>query len=205
MSAQSAMTMLPKIADDIGTTATRNIESSERLFCYIVSGKSQNYAGYTLDDMAVTGYCGIIDDNLKDMLFEQLFMTQDNIDFNHSENCMIQPRVLLRFVRGVDNTDILLSAPCHSMTIFYGGKMNTYNMKSAAHLLDTVTNAFQTSQTNFVSPALINQLLPIGVPQTTGQRAALAQPTEAKRSWATPETSASNTSPQGWNALNFNK
>ena len=199
--AQTSTTMLPQIANNIGPTATRNIENSERLFCYLVSSKPSDYTGYTIDNMAITGFCGIIDDNLKNMLFEQLFATQSNIDFNRSENCTIQPRVLLRFVRGVDNTDVLLSAPCHSMAVFYGGKIETYNMKSAAHLLDTIANAFQSSQTKFVSPALINQLLPIGVPQTAEQRAIIAQPVTAKRSWSTQEAPSS----QGWNSLNFNK
>ena len=201
--AETGTTILPRIAKSIGVSATRNVENSEKLFCYIVSNKPSDYNGYTINDMAVTGFCGIIDDNLKNMLFEQLFATPENIDFDYSENCTIQPRVLLRFVRGVDNTDVLLSAPCYSMTVFYGGKLETYNMKSATHLLDTVTNAFQTSQTKFVSPALINQLLPIGVPQTAEQRATLAQPSAAKRSWATKETAES--SSQGWNSLNFRK
>lgn len=194
--------VLPSIASAIGQTATRNIEKSERLFCYLVSSKSQNYSGYTIDNMAIDGFCGIVDENLRDILIEQLLATQSNIDFNNVENCTIQPRVLLRFVRGIDNTDILISAPCHSISVFYGGALKTYNMKPAANVLDTIANAFKTSQTSFVSPALLNQLLPVGVPQTTVSKVAAPKDSQVKRNWGTSDSQPQN---NAWNSLNFSK
>ena len=202
ISSATAKTVLPSIASDIGVSATQNIEKAERLFCYVVSAKPQNYSGYTLDNMAITGFCGVIDDNLKDLLIEQILATQNNIDFVNVENCTIQPRVLLRFVRGVDSTDILLSAPCYSASIFYGGSIKTYNMKPAANLLDTVTNAFQTSQTNFVSPALLNQLLPIGVPQKGVVKPVSTPRPQVKRNW---DVSQEPTGNNAWNSLKFSK
>ena len=198
----TAKTILPSIASDIGVSATQNIEKAERLFCYVVSAKPQNYSGYTLDNMAVTGFCGIIDDNLKDLLIEQILTTQNNIDFINVENCTIQPRILLRFVRGVDNTDVLLSAPCYSASVFYGGNIKTYNMKPAANLLDTIANAFQTSQTNFVSPALLNQLLPIGVPPKGVVKPISTQSSEVKKNWSTPQETSRN---NAWNSLKFSQ
>ncbi len=202
ISPASAKTVLPSIASDIGASATQNIEKAERLFCYVVSAKPQNYSGYTLDNMAVTGFCGIIDDNLKDLLIEQILATTNNIDFVNVENCTIQPRVLLRFVRGVDNTDILLSAPCYSASVFYGGNIKTYNMKPATNLLDTITNAFQTSQTNFVSPASLNQLLPVGVPQKGVAKPVSLQNTQVKKNWDTSQEQPRN---NAWNSLKFSK
>lgn len=198
----TAKTILPSIASDIGVSATQNIQKAERLFCYVVSAKPQNYSGYTLDNMAITGFCGIIDNNLKDTLIEQILATQSNIDFVNVENCTIQPRVLLRFVRGVDSTDILLSAPCYSASIFYGGNIKTYNMKPAANLLDTIANAFQTSQTNFVSPALLNQLLPVGVPQKGMKKPISTPKPQVKRSWDVPPEHSGN---NAWNSLKFSK
>lgn len=200
-----AQSILPAVSRDIGATATANIEQAERLFCYQVSAKPQNYKGYTLNNMAITGFCGVVDDNLKNMLTEQLLSTEDNIDFINTENCTIAPRVLLRYVRGVDNTDILLSAPCHSISVFYAGTLKTFNMKPAAELLDTVVNAFKSNQASFVSPALLNQLMPIGVVQTNAHRNAIAEQAQPKHKWDTPANNNTQQNTGGWNSLNFSK
>lgn len=200
------ITLLPNIKREIGATAANNIENAERLFCYQVSTKPKNYSGYTIDNMAITGFCGVVDDNLKEMLTEQLMATDANIDFINTDDCTIQPRILLRYVRGVDNTDVLLSAPCHSASVFYGGSIKTFNMKPAAEMLNTVVNAFKASQAKFVSPALLNQLLPIGVAQTSEQKALLNQSSQPKRNWSAPaQAQPSGQNPQGWNSLNFGK
>lgn len=198
------ISVLPNIKSEIGISATQNIEKAERLFCYKVANKPQNYDGYTINNMAITGFCGIIDDNLRAMITEQLFANEANIDFIGQENCTIQPQVLLRYVRGVDNTDVLLSNPCHSASVFYGGSIKTFNMKPAAEVITTIVNAFNASQAKFVSPALLNQLLPIGVAQTTEQKALLQQPAQVKNNWQT-KTQDVNSQPktQGWNNLEF--
>ena len=197
-----AQSLLPSVSRDIGATAATNIEQAERLFCYHISNKPQNYKGYTIDNMAITGFCGILDTNLKDMLTEQLLATDGNIDFDSVANCTIEPRILLRFVRGVDNTDVLISTPCPAISVFYSGKVTTYNMQPAQELLDTIANAFSNTRTAFVSPALLNQLLPVGVVQTAEQRATLNRPAQPKRNW---DESSSSEAPKdaGWNSLNF--
>ena len=203
ISTASAQTVLPQIRSSIGDTATKIIENSETAFCYQVAQKPQNYSGYTLNNMAITGFCGIIDDNLRKLLLTQLISEEKNIDFYKTENCTIQPRVLLRFVRGVDNADILLSAPCYSISIFYGGTVKTYNMQPASLLLDNVTDAFKKTQAKFVSPAILNQLLPIGVVQSAEQRAKLLPSTQPKTNWNTPTNPSSPKSQAGWNSLNL--
>ena len=198
-------TVLSNVKNKIGVTATANIENAERLFCYQVSAKPQNYTGYTIDNMAITGFCGVIDDNLRNMLTEQIFGNDENIDFINTDNCTIQPRILLRYVRGVDNTDVLLSLPCPSASVFYGGNISTFNMKPATELLTTVINAFKASQLKFVSPALLNQLLPIGVAQTSEQKALLNQSAQPKRNWGNTASEPAKPANQGWNSLNFSK
>ena len=194
--------VLSGIADDLGQAAVNNIRNAERLFCYHVKAKPQQYTGYTIDNMAISGFCGIIDDNLRDMLTEQLLGTEEHIDFMHQENCTIQPKIMLRFIRGIDNTDILISAPCHSLSVFYGGKVKTYNMKPATELLDTIVNAFKATQVKFVSPALLNQLLPIGVVQNESQKEILNKDNTPKRAWDN-QASSQVKAKQGWNSLNF--
>lgn len=198
-----AQTILPNISRDIGATAARNIEKAERLFCYHVSNKPQNYTGYTIDNFAITSFCGVLDPHLKDMLVEQLLATNTNINFNDINSCTIEPRILLRFVRGIDSTDLLLSSPCPSVSVFYAGKISTYNMKPATELLETITTAFNNTQTPFVSPALLNQLLPIGVVQTSEQRAAINRPEQVKRNWGSESPTSAAQKKDGWNSLNF--
>jgi len=197
------ISILPAIKSEIGASATNNIENAEKLFCYQVSSKPKSYTGYTINNMAITGFCGIIDINLQQMITEQFLATDSNIDFIRTDNCEIQPQIMLRYVRGIDNTDILLSSPCHSISIFYAGILKTFNMKPAVELIDTVVNAFKSSQTTFISPALLNQLLPVGVAQTSQQRATLNKASQPKRSWDTPKTQKQQNS-NSWNSLNFN-
>lgn len=197
----TAPEILPSISSTIGRTAADNIQNAERLFCYHVAKKPANYSGYTINGMAITGFCGVIDDNLKNMLTQQLFATDTNIDFINSEQCVIQPKILLRYVRGVDNTDVLLSAPCYSESVFYGGKVSTFNMKPAPQLIDTIVNAFNGSKVNFVSPALLNQLLPIGVPQDEQQKAVIEQANKPVNKWDTGAQNNNAPAAGGWNAL----
>lgn len=203
----NAKSILPTIHKDIGDIATRNIEDAERVFCYQVSSLPNDYRGYTLNNTAITGFCGIIDDNLKDLLIEQLMATSSNINFTEKENCTVNPVVLLRFVKGVDSTDVLLSYPCESMTIFYAGGIYTYNLKPASELLNTINEAFQSKQVKFVSPALLNQLLPIGVPQTSSQKAVVNQSSQpqARRGWETSTTNTDKKTTSKWNSINFSK
>ena len=77
-----AQNILPNITNSIGPTATNNIIKAERIFCYNVSSQGDNYKGYTIDNMAIEGFCGIVDENLKGMLLKQLLSTKENIDFN---------------------------------------------------------------------------------------------------------------------------
>ena len=62
---------------------------------------------------------------------------------------------MLRFVRGVDFVDVLLSSPCPSFTVFYGGRYKSFNVKQA--VMDDVIGQFDKTREVFLSPALIKQ------------------------------------------------
>lgn len=207
--AQSQAKILNAISDSVGKSAIANIIGAEQVFCYQVANRPADYSGYTLDGMAVTGFCGVINDELKSMIVEQLFSNAGNIDFNTSEQCVIKPRLMLRFMRGVDATDVLISAPCYSVAIFYAGKAKAYNFKPGAEILDVMVSSFDGQAMPFTSPALLNQLLPIGVPQSTSQQKAVNEqskaqlPMKAKTSQAQqPVVEPKKTS--GWNNIKLN-
>lgn len=192
------------IIDSTSQTAIDNITGAEQVFCYQVQGKPSGYSGYTLDGMALTGFCGIVEKDLKDMIVQQFLATPENISAD-VERCVIQPRLLIRFVKGVGATDVLLSSPCHSFSIFYGGKVRTFNFKPASEIIDVMVDSFKGKTVDFTSPALLNQLLPIGVAQTAEQKEKVSQQKGPIRNWEN-ETTAPAPQPKkqgGWNNLKF--
>ena len=195
---------LEEISSAIGPSATTNITDSEQIFCYQVTNKPENYTGYTLNGMAIVGFCGVINNELQDMIKSELFMNPDNILFDVTEDCVIQPQIMLRFVRGVDFTDVLLSSPCYAFAIFYGGKVNAFNAKPAAPVIKALVDPFIKGKVDFASPALLNQLLPIGIAQTPEQKELLNKKNGPIRNWAKDdESSTKPTKKSGWNNLNL--
>lgn len=197
--------ILDPIAAAIGQSALQNITDAEQVFCYQITTKPENYTGYTLDGMAVAGFCGVINPELKTMISSELFMNPNNVLFDVTEDCVIRPRIMLRFVRGVDSTDVLLSSPCHAFAIFYGGRVSAFNAKPAAPIIDALIDPLVKGRIDFASPALFNQLLPIGVAQTDEQKALLNKKNEPIRNWVkTQQEEEKSAKSKGWNNLNLN-
>ncbi len=194
--------ILDEISSAIGPSALENINKSEQVFCYQIANRPDNYQGYTLNGMAIVGFCGIINNELKNMIKTELFSNPEHILFDVTENCVIRPQVMLRFVRGVDYTDVLFSAPCHAFAIFYGGQVSTFNAKPAAKIIDALVKPLVQNKVDFASPALFNQLLPIGVAQTKEQKQILEQQNAPIRNWQKEQNKQNkNNTTKGWNRL----
>lgn len=196
-------TVLAEISNAIGASALNNITNSEQVFCYQIATKPDNYTGYTLDGMALVGFCGVLNKELQGLVKSELLMNPDNLSFDTTENCVIRPKIMLRFVRGVDSTDMLLSSPCHAVAIFYGGKISAFNAKPAAQIIDALVTPLIKNKVDFASPALFNQLLPVGVAQTDEQKALLQKKNEPVRSWQ-KEQQQDAARRSGWNKLKAN-
>ena len=193
-------TILDEIASAIGSSALNNITNSEQVFCYQIANKPENYTGYTINGMAIVGFCGVINPNLQTLIKSELMMNPDNIMFDVTENCVIRPQIMLRFIRGIDSTDVLLSSPCHALAIFYGGKISAFNAKPAAQIIDAIIDPLIKNKVDFASPALFNQLLPIGVAQTEEQKALQQKKNEPIKNWQT-EQQKNVARKSGWNKL----
>ena len=138
------------------------------------------------------------------MIVSELFKNPDNILFDQTEECIIRPKIILRFVRGVDMTDVLFSSPCHAFAIFYGGRINAFNAKPAAPVIDALVTPLLKGRIDFASPALLNQLLPIGVAQTEEQKNLLNRKNEPIRNWIkTQQQEEEQPRRNGWNKLNL--
>ena len=200
---ENQKTILPRIADSVGKAGIANIESSEQIFCYELANKPADYEGYTLDGMAIVGFCGIINQDLQTLIKSELMMNPENILFDVTENCVIRPQIMLRFIRGIDSTDVLLSSPCHALAVFYGGKISAFNAKPAAQIIDAVIEPLLKNKVPFASPALFNQLMPVGVAQTEEQKALIEKKNEPVRNWQ-QEQQKIKASTAGWNKLKAN-
>jgi hypothetical protein len=199
------ITIIQNYINDTGPSGIRNITEAEQAFCYEVKAMPNNFDGYTMNNTAVTGFCGVLNKELKEMIIQQLFATESNVSFTESENCMVNPRLILRFVRGIDYTDVMLSSPCHSIAIFYAGGVKAYNFKPSQALIDTIIDAFYSNRIDFVSPALLNQLLPVGIVQNEEHRRMVEKKVVAEpvRNWdrETPKAEETKSQPSGWNNL----
>jgi len=109
---------------------------------------------------------------------------------------------MLRFVRGIDNTDVLISSPCHSYTVFYAGDRQTFNLAPIASSVDYLIGTFNNIATDFVSPALLNQAVPSGVIQNEEQKSLVENSRGPMRMWE-QKKAQENQKKTGWNKLKF--
>ncbi|MDD4556295.1 MAG: hypothetical protein PHE89_03075 [Alphaproteobacteria bacterium] len=199
--AQEKAEILPQIRDSIGKAATKNIEESEAVFCYYVEAVSPDYNGYTVDGMAIKSFCGTLQSELRNVLVDVLLSTEENIS-NQQSNCIIRPRMMFRFLRGVDYTDVLLSSPCPSITLFYAGKIRAYNFTPGAAIIETLISDMNAQPLPFVSPALLGQVVPVGVAQNKKDSEIINQNkknTAPAKSWEKNEPQKQER--KGWNNL----
>lgn len=198
--------ILREISNRVGDAGLKNIENAEQIFCYEVGIRPSDYTGYTLDGMAVTGFCGVVKKEVRNIILDDLFKNDRNILFNVQEECVIRPRVVLRFVRGVDFTDVMFSSPCYSYAVYYGGQVNIFNTRPASKILDTLIASFMKNRVDFVSPALLEQLLPIGIPQTAAQKELVSNKPKPIRGWEKEKPKAAEApkpEKKGWNNLDI--
>jgi len=179
--------IIPVIKSAIPEAASYNIMNAEQIFCYHVTKRPKSYTGYTLDGMAIDGFCGELDSSQTSTAYDALFTQGPNI-LHTVANCHIEPKLMLRFVRGVDYTDVLLSSPCPSFTVFYGGKYKSFNIKQG--VIDDIIKQFNTQNEDFNSPALIKKTMANAKAETTKEEELLAKKrkeTEPVMTWKQKE------------------
>ena len=158
--------IIPVIKSAIPEAAAYNIRNAEQVFCYHVTKRPKEYTGYTLSSFAITGYCGELDNSSTVTSYEALFTQGPNI-INTQADCRIEPKIMLRFVRGVDYTDVLLSSPCPSFTVFYGGRYKSFNIKQG--VINDLISQFDQNNQPFHSPSLLKQTAANGTANTDAE------------------------------------
>ena len=68
-----------------------------------------------------------------------------------------------------------------------------------------MSETVEKTKKDFISPALLKQVLPIGVPQTEEQKSLVNQSAVPIKSWETKQdANPKDVKQEGWNNLNFN-
>lgn len=148
--------IIPFIKTSISETSASIISNPEQVFCYQVEKKLKDEKRYTLDGFAITGFCGELDKGAISTTYSALFTQSPNIITTPSQ-CKIEPKLMIRFVRGVDYVDVLLSSPCPSFTVFYGGKYKAFNIKLG--IIDDIIKQLSEKTEAFHSPALLKKTI----------------------------------------------
>ena len=133
----------PQIRDRLRLTGLPVIAKPDEVFCYGITRKtkekSETISGYTL-----TGTCGSLNDEgltaIKEKFFEpaNFDMTTPKI----SAACVVKPKLLLRFRRGVDFVDVVLSGDkCPGLIYLYAGDSKEFYAKPMSEWLDNFITA----------------------------------------------------------------
>jgi hypothetical protein len=146
--------IIPLIKKNLAETTILTLTKAEQIFCYHVTKRPKGFNGYTINGMAITGYCGELDAPQAATAYEALFTHNQNILTTVSD-CHIEPRIMLRFARGVDYADVLLSSPCPSFTIFSNGRFKSFNIKQG--VIDDIIQQLEKEKQPFYSPTLLKQ------------------------------------------------
>ena len=125
----------PQIKNQIGVDATKNILEPTRVTCFKIATKSKMYSGETINGYALIGTCGDLTGKAADLITKEFFINEKNVEFNKKENCMMHPEYILRYSKGFDNVDVLISLPCYALMVTYSGKNKIYNFKPGAEFL----------------------------------------------------------------------
>lgn len=201
------------LMQNITASTALPINKAEKVFCYIVDYAPKGYEGYTVDGLAIKGYCGELSNEGKALIKETLF-NRTSLYSKSKADCQVSPRIMLRYVYGIDYTDVLLSLPCPSLTFIHGTNVASMNAAPGEAVFEKIIGAYTSISEDFQSPALLGQMVGSGVPQTQAQKDIIRRnaPTEAPRKkWNTetptenqPQSEQDSAAPKpatGWNKL----
>ena len=180
------------------------------MFCYTVDYAAADFDGYIIDDLAITGSCGELSNDGRQLIKEMLL--NNNLAFSSAQDsCNISPRVMLRYINGIDSTDILLSAPCHSLTFFHGRDITTLNAAPGKNIVEQIVTTYSSLKEKFLSPALLGQMVPNGQVLTQDQKEIVRKIStgSSPKKWNTDSKSTQSENSQqqsdsvkkGWNRL----
>ncbi len=211
----SKPSIIPYIEKTIKSHAAYNITNFEQVFCYRIQKPTKDYVGYTINNYPITDYCGELDTNTIATSYEALFTQGPNIITTPPSCGNITPKIMLRFVRGVEYTDVVLSSPCALFMVYHAGKRYAFNIKQG--VINDLISQFDKKSEPFNSPTLLKQTVANAVVSTVEEASKLdskKRENELKMSWQKEEKKEetaqkkpqnNTTSATGWGKIKLRK
>ena len=150
--------------------ATHVLAAPDEVYCYGISRKNPKNKTDTISGYALNGECGTLNEDglkaVKEKIFDLTSFEMSTAKI--SSVCVIKPRVLLRFRRGYDFVDAVLSGEkCPGIAYFYAGETKEFYAKPISEWMDT-----------FIT-AVSNDLIPIGADPETKKMPFMVRPKKA--------------------------
>ena len=131
------------IRERIRADAAYIVGEPEETLCYGIARKSPKKRSATIQGYAHTGNCGSLNETGMAEIQSKLF-SAESYDMNIMKiaSCVINPKLILRFRKGFDFVDLLLSGGnCPAVFFLYGGETREFSAKPIKEWLDTFIEA----------------------------------------------------------------
>lgn len=132
-----------EIRERVRADAAYILGEPEEVLCYGVARKSPKKRSATIDGHAHTGNCGSLNETGLAEVQKRL-MQAASYDMNVSKitSCVTTPRLALRFRKGFDFVDVILSGGnCPAVLFLYGGDTKEFSARPIKEWLDTFIEA----------------------------------------------------------------
>lgn len=158
------------IKDRLRLDAVHVLAAPDEVYCYGIARKNPKNKTDTVSGYALNGECGTLNEEGLKAVQEKFF---DLASFEMSASkissaCVIKPRVMLRFRRGIDFVDAVVSGDkCPGIVYFYAGETKEFYAKPISEWMDT-----------FIT-AVSNDVIPIGADPETKKMPFMVRPKKA--------------------------
>ena len=131
------------IRERIRADAAYIVGEPEETLCYGIARKSPKKRSATIDGYAHTGNCGSLNETGMAEIQSKLFSTESyDMNIMKIASCVINPKLALRFRKGFDFVDVILSGGnCPAVLFLYGGETKEFSAKPIKEWLDTFIEA----------------------------------------------------------------
>ncbi len=132
-----------EIRERVGADGSYILGEPEETLCYGVARKSPMKRTLTISGYAHTGNCGTLNEMGLSEVQKRLFDVKNyDSPLRKSGACIIAPRLVLRFRKGFDFVDVVISGDsCPSISFLYAGDTKEFSAKPMGDWLNTFIEA----------------------------------------------------------------
>jgi hypothetical protein len=118
------------IVDRINGDAIDLMLNPSEVLCYNITTKAPSDDGFVIQGYKALGKCGKLEGDALYSFQEKFLATVESIDKKNQKGCSVRPDVLLRFKKGLDSADVLVSSipSCHFISVKYAGETDVFNV-----------------------------------------------------------------------------